>query len=75
MKRTSACSLSRRAILALSALAMPGAWALPPRMLQFPRDYGSHPDLRTEWWYITGRALSGRREFGFQVTFLSLIHI
>ncbi|MDL9998820.1 carotenoid 1,2-hydratase [Variovorax sp. J22P240] len=60
--------LSRRAVL-LSALAVPAAWALPPRAMQFPRDFGSHPDLRTEWWYITGHAKSGAREFGFQLTF------
>jgi predicted secreted hydrolase len=60
--------MSRRAML-LSALAAPAAWALPPRMLQFPRDFGSHPDLRTEWWYITGHAQAGARDFGFQLTF------
>ncbi len=66
---------SRRTLLqtALAALAVPFApplWALPPRTLQFPRDFGSHPDLATEWWYITGhaRAQDGR-EFGYQVTF------
>ncbi|WP_429592105.1 lipocalin-like domain-containing protein [Variovorax sp. PvP013] len=48
---------------------------LPPRALVFPRDFGSHPELRTEWWYVTGRATAradGRdagREFGFQLTF------
>ena len=62
--------LRRRALLMLAALAaVPGARALPPRVLQFPRDFGSHPDLRTEWWYITGHAASDAREFGFQVTF------
>ena len=45
------------------------ARALPARTLQFPRDLGSHPDLRTEWWYITGQATSGGRVFGFQLTF------
>ena len=45
------------------------AHALAPRTLRFPRDHGSHPDLRTEWWYITGHALAGGRPFGFQVTF------
>jgi len=45
------------------------AWALAPRPLVFPRDHGSHPDLRTEWWYITGQALAGGRRWGFQVTF------
>ena len=60
----------RRRPLLLALLAAPlTAWALPPRTLQFPRDFGSHPDLRTEWWYITGHARSGAREFGFQLTF------
>ena len=45
------------------------AQALPARQLQFPRDFGSHPDLRTEWWYITGLALASGRRWGFQVTF------
>ena len=37
--------------------------------MQFPRDFGSHPDLRTEWWYITGQALADGQRWGFQVTF------
>lgn len=38
--------------------------------LQFPRDYGSHPQFRNEWWYITGwlKAEDGR-ELGVQITF------
>lgn len=60
--------MHRRTLL-LAMLSAPAAWALPPRALQFPRDFGSHPDLRTEWWYITGHAKSGTREFGFQLTF------
>ena len=57
-------------LLVATGLAPSAAWALPARMLQFPRDHGSHPELRTEWWYITGHAetTQGRR-FGFQVTF------
>jgi predicted secreted hydrolase len=43
--------------------------ALIAKALQFPDDHGAHPDLRTEWWYLTGHARSGVREFGFQVTF------
>ncbi|HVO88923.1 MAG TPA: lipocalin-like domain-containing protein [Casimicrobiaceae bacterium] len=41
-----------------------------PRALEFPRDHGSHPDFRTEWWYITGvvRMAEGRA-IGVQVTF------
>ena len=61
-------AMHRRTLL-LAMLSAPAAWALPPRALQFPRDFGSHPDLRTEWWYITGHAQSGTREFGFQLTF------
>ena len=42
----------------------------PGYRLQFPRDYGAHPEFRQEWWYVTGW-LSGQRgdPFGFQVTF------
>ena len=36
----------------------------------FPRDHGSHPDFRIEWWYITGHLRDeGGRRFGFQATF------
>jgi predicted secreted hydrolase len=42
----------------------------PGRVLVFPRDYGSHPDFRTEWWYVTGWLTTSREEtLGFQVTF------
>ena len=63
--------LRRRDVLAAaSVLALPGAArALPPARLAFPRDHGAHPGLRTEWWYITGFAGAGGREFGFQLTF------
>jgi predicted secreted hydrolase len=38
--------------------------------LVFPRDHGSHNDVRTEWWYLTGHAQDAAgRLFGFQVTF------
>ena len=30
------------------------AKVVPGHVLQFPRDHGSHPDFRTEWWYVTG---------------------
>lgn len=36
----------------------------------FPRDFGSHPDFRNEWWYVTGWVKDGQgRDYGFQVTF------
>ena len=52
-----------------TSLRVGGAGALQPRRLEFPRDHGAHPELRTEWWYITGHVESGGRSFGFQVTF------
>jgi len=63
--------MRRRPLLAaLPALALARhAGALPARALAFPADHGSHPGLRTEWWYVTGQALAGERLFGFQVTF------
>ena len=59
----------RRAVLFTGLAAALPAPALPAKTLEFPRDYGSHPDFRTEWWYVTGHAKSGTRDFGFQVTF------
>jgi len=47
----------------------PAAHALPARTLVFPRDHGSHPELRTEWWYITGHVQAQGQSWGFQITF------
>ncbi|WP_119154690.1 lipocalin-like domain-containing protein [Caldimonas tepidiphila] len=42
----------------------------PGTVLAFPRDFGAHPEFRTEWWYVTGALEAGGGErFGFQVTF------
>ncbi len=42
----------------------------PGRALVFPRDFGSHPDYRTEWWYVTGWLTTQAGEpLGFQITF------
>src|ERR1700722_16818736 len=38
--------------------------------LTFPADYGSHPQFRTEWWYVTGWLTTEHGEpLGFQITF------
>jgi predicted secreted hydrolase len=63
--------MRRRSLLMAApglALVLP-ARGLPPMRLEFPRDHGAHPAFRTEWWYVTGHARAGDREFGFQVTF------
>ena len=40
------------------------------RPIEFPRDYGSHPQFRTEWWYVTGWLKTAQGEsLGFQITF------
>ncbi|HYA45924.1 MAG TPA: lipocalin-like domain-containing protein [Burkholderiales bacterium] len=59
--------------LAAGPLAVQGQGEYPPVLrgvpLQFPRDYGSHPQFRNEWWYITGWLRAGGRELGMQITF------
>jgi predicted secreted hydrolase len=66
-------NLRRRTLLlttlTATAAAATGVHALPQKPLSFPRDHGAHNNFRTEWWYLTGRATSGAREFGFQITF------
>lgn len=55
-----------------SALAAPPQFApvMPGKSLTFPRDFGSHPEFRTEWWYATGWLQTpDRRQIGFQITF------
>ncbi|BDT71697.1 hypothetical protein os4_12250 [Comamonadaceae bacterium OS-4] len=67
----------RRQLLLAPMLASlpPGAQALPPATLRFPRDAGSHNAFKTEWWYVTGYAQvpgdrgEASRLLGFQVTF------
>lgn len=56
----------RALLLILAAFRL----ALPGYEFSFPRDHGSHPEYRTEWWYYTGhlRTQSGKR-YGFEVTF------
>lgn len=40
------------------------------KVFEFPKDHGSHPDFRTEWWYITGHFKGENdQDFGFQLTF------
>ncbi|WP_221030486.1 lipocalin-like domain-containing protein [Actomonas aquatica] len=50
----------------------PEGYALPQpgHTFSFPRDHGSHPDFRIEWWYLTGHLqVDGTDRFGFQATF------
>jgi predicted secreted hydrolase len=47
----------------------PFAKVVPGYRMQFPRDEGSHPDFRIEWWYITGWLEDAGKPLGFQITF------
>jgi predicted secreted hydrolase len=43
---------------------------VPGYEIQLPRDEGSHPQFKTEWWYLTGWLENGAGEpLGFQLTF------
>ena len=42
---------------------------VPGYVLRFPQDEGSHPQFRTEWWYVTGWLDLSPQPLGFQVTF------
>ena len=63
----------RIAVLEAPPLARETAdgFAVPQTGWEFslPRDHGSHPDFRVEWWYVTGHLFSQDRRFGFQATF------
>jgi len=45
------------------------AAVVPGFTLRFPRDEGSHPEFRIEWWYATGWLESAAKPLGFQITF------
>jgi predicted secreted hydrolase len=71
-----ACSLPAYCLPASGPLGTAAAagTSYPPvtsgRPLVFPQDYGSHPQFRTEWWYVTGWLTTETGEsLGFQVTF------
>jgi predicted secreted hydrolase len=62
-------TMNRRLWLAATAALALGARAQDRSPLRFPADFGSHPDVRTEWWYVTGSLRAGAARWGFQVTF------
>jgi len=42
----------------------------PGHQFEFPRDHGSHPEFKIEWWYVTGHLFNtDNQRFGFQATF------
>ena len=67
----------RALVLSLCMLSCGAAFAkivyapvVAGKPLEFPADYGSHADFRTEWWYVTGWLhTEGGESLGFQITF------
>ncbi len=61
-------------VFAGAPMASAEEWNVPRvgHRLEFPRDHGSHPDFKIEWWYLTGHLFAGERRFGFQATFFRL---
>ena len=61
--------LGQHSSLGAQAAALSAATAI-----QFPQDFGAHPERQTEWWYLTGW-LGDKQQaepdpaFGFQLTF------
>lgn len=45
---------------------------VPGYRLRFPYDEGSHPEFRTEWWYVTGWLDRHGGSLGFQITFFRI---
>ncbi len=58
-------------LFAANASAQPAYPSVDPAyVIEFPRDEGSHPQFRTEWWYVTGwLETSSGSPVGFQITF------
>ncbi|MGH8186273.1 MAG: lipocalin-like domain-containing protein [Steroidobacteraceae bacterium] len=76
----SARSIQSFAAACVSVLSLAGSAAArgdvsypaaePGYKIEFPRDEGSHPQFKTEWWYLTGWLQNEAGDpFGFQVTF------
>ncbi len=70
--------MKRRALMLAGLAGLPPAWqatrAAEVRAdvpIVLPRDFGSHPDFRTEWWYVTGwlQLPDVEAPYGFQLTF------
>ncbi|MDX2175176.1 MAG: lipocalin-like domain-containing protein [Candidatus Sumerlaeia bacterium] len=61
------------AVLLSLAAALPAEGFRPARpgfAFEFPRDHGSHPEFKTEWWYFTGNVEAENGDpFGYQLTF------
>ena len=64
------CTVDPSLALAADPSPSPFQQATAGYQYSFPRDHGSHPTYKTEWWYYTGHLQSKTgRSFGFELTF------
>ena len=63
--------LSPGTFLGLRAPVVSATEVASRKPITLPRDFGAHPEFRTEWWYVTGALdVPGVADpFGFQLTF------
>ena len=63
--------MRRRAWLLWTGASLIAHEARAGTPITLPRDFGSHPAFRTEWWYLTGSldVLGVAEPYGFQITF------
>jgi predicted secreted hydrolase len=65
----SALMLSGTRAMGLQPAASEPSAVLPGIMLEFPRDFGSHPTYGIEWWYVTGwLQTAAGQPLGFEIT-------
>jgi predicted secreted hydrolase len=70
MAKLVGCCCALLALLASARAEVHYEKVVPGYTIEWPRDEGSHPLFRTEWWYLTGWLHDATgRAFGFQVTF------
>src|ERR1700733_1073484 len=77
MAKAACAAAAAAGTLAVAALAPSYSAAAPAyapvvenHPLTFPADFGSHPQFRTEWWYVTGWLTTEHGEpLGFQIPF------
>jgi len=64
------CALLLLPVVLAAQVEIPYRLAIGGYRFQFPRDHGSHPEFKLEWWYFTGHLRSpDGREFGYELTF------
>ncbi|MBL9116323.1 MAG: FtsX-like permease family protein [Verrucomicrobiaceae bacterium] len=70
VSRWVSCRVLMGAIVLLALPIQAFEIARPGKSFSFPTDHGSHPEFRTEWWYVTGHLdVDGQHHYSFQATF------